>query len=634
MFAQEEVLFTIDGSPTYTDEFIYTFSKNNTADNFTKNEIDDYLDLYLKFKLKVKEARQLGLDSTSDYLKELNTYKLQLMNPYLIEKGVTDSLIMEAYTRMTEEVDVSHILINLTLNASPEDSMVSYKKISEIHEFALASENFPQLAVKYSEEPAVEQTKGHMGYFTAFQMVYPFESAAYNTPVDSISKIIRTRFGYHILKVNDRRPSNGKVQISHLMLRFGQNMSREDSIGLQNKIFELQDIANKGYNWTEMVKIYSEDNNSSQKGGLLSPFGIGDMIPVIAEIAFAMDSIGSISDPVMSPYGWHLLRLENIQPLQSFDELKSSIERRVARDTRSNKSQEALIRRLKNENGFKENNSIVNSLLDSIKSVTSATGWEYTLTNPGLPDTLFVLTDSIYTISKFQNFVNWFLSKNSKEQKIADLYNDFVEKSLINYEKEHLEIKYPDFKYLLNEYREGILLFNVMDEIVWTPSSTDTAGLKSYYYNNLKQYRTQESVTISIFDNSNEIDSSEFKKFIQPLLNDSTLLSGLAEREIKDRYPGTTVLKSGTFNHDQNMEFEIFKQKGIYNLKVTGEEDKILVVWKYVQAFDPEYTDIKGTIISDYQEYIENNWVNKLKAKYPVKMNKKELKKIYRRYEI
>ncbi len=631
-FAQKKVLFTINDSPTYVDEFIYTFSKNNRSDNLVKQDIDDYLNLYLNFKLKVTEARHLGMDTLKEYIKELNTYQLQLMDPYLTEKGITDSLVMEAYDRMNWEVDVSHILVNQPLNSSAEDSMVGYKKITEVRDLALKGVDFSELAVKYSEEPGVQKTKGRLGYFTSFQMVYPFETAAYNTPVDSISNIIRTRFGFHILKVHDRRPAHGKVQVSHLMLRFDKDMGHDDSIKIQNKIFELHDLAKGKYNWNELVQTYSEDRNSSKNRGLLSQFGVGEMITEIAETAFSLDSVGSVSDPVMSPYGWHILRLENIQPIKTFDELKPSIERRVARDTRSNKSEKVLILRLKDENGFYENTLVVDALLDSINTIYNGFDWQYSLSNPQPTDTLFLLSDSVYTIEKLNYFVKHSLTEKSPKQTMKVLYDDFMKISLLDYEKAHLELKYPEYKHLLNEYREGILLFNVMEDVVWSATSNDSIGLKAYYQKNFNQYQTQESVTISIFEYPNEIDSTKFNRIIQTIFNDSTSLPGIAEKEIRKNFPEMTIVKSGTFQKDDNLENDVFRPKGIY--KLTGDEgiNMVLVVWEYDPVYDPEFENIRGSVISDYQEFIENNWLNNLRGKYPVVINKKELKKIYRRF--
>jgi peptidyl-prolyl cis-trans isomerase SurA len=212
------------------------------------------------------------------------------------------------------------------------------------------------------------------------------------------------------------------------------------------------------------------------------------------------------------------------------------------------------------------------------------------------------------------------------------LYDNFMKISLLDYEKAHLELKYPEYKHLLNEYREGILLFNVMEDVVWSTASNDSIGLKTYYQKKFNQYQTQESVTISIFEYSNEIDSAKFNRIVQTIFNDSTRLPGIAEKEIRQNFPEITIVKSGTFQKDDNLENEVFRPNGIY--KLTGDEgiNKILVVWKYDPVYYPEFENIRGSVISDYQEYIENNWLNNLREKYPVVMNKKELKKIYRRF--
>ncbi|MTI19545.1 peptidylprolyl isomerase, partial [Fulvivirga sp. RKSG066] len=347
---------------------VYVYKKNNTNNDsaFTKSDVDDYLELYKKFKLKIAEAKSQGLDSTKEFIKEFNTYKEQLKKPYLTETKVAEKLVREAYDRYKTEVNASHILIKVDENASPQDTLLAYNKALELKQKANNGESFEILAKQYSEDPSAQRNGGNLGYFTSFQMVYPFETAAYETNVGEISDPVRTRFGYHIIKVVDKRPAQGSVTVSHLMLRMKPGSA--DSAAIQNKIFELHEQAIGGANWEQLVEQFSEDVNSKTKGGKLPPFKVGQMPYSFQEASFALEDIGSISDPVKTPYGWHIIRLEDYASIDSYEKMEASLKSRVKRDSRAEINRQALINRLKEENDFNwvdQNKALVLSYADS-----------------------------------------------------------------------------------------------------------------------------------------------------------------------------------------------------------------------------------------------------------------------------
>lgn len=435
----ERILFTINDAPTPSDEFRYVFNKNNLnkKESPIKKDIDNYLDLYINFKLKVTEARRLGYDTTKAYKEELSKYEDQLAKPYLSEKEVTEQLLKEAYERLNFEIDVSHILISVSPEASPKDTAVAFRKIDEVWGKAEAGEDFDRLVIKYSEEPMIEVTKGRLGYFTGLQMVYPFENMAYNTSIGNISQPFRTQFGYHVLKVHDKRPSRGKVNVSHIMLRFSPSMTMEDSVTIRNRIFEIYDQLLSGYDWDLLCKEVSQDQSSKERGGSLSPFGIGEMIPEIAEAAFSLNNIGDLSDPVMTPYGWHILKLDGQIPLPSFEEYKSQLSRRIQRDSRSNKSKEVLIKRLKKENDFTENTELKSRLLNLADSSIFGGAWD-PFGEIIKSDKIFSLTDSVYQVQDLVYYINKNFTKSGSGHysvRFNRLYNLFVEEKLMEYEK-------------------------------------------------------------------------------------------------------------------------------------------------------------------------------------------------------
>ena len=615
-YGQTSVLFSVGEQQVSVDEFVYTFSKNN-QDGASKSEIDAYLTLYVNFKLKVQEARANGLDTLQKYLTELDSYKTQLTEPYLTEKGVTEGLIMEGYERLKEEVHASHILLMLPNNYTSEDTLEVYNRAEEIYRLT-ASNDFEELVLKYSEEPAVSKSKGDLGYFTAFQMVYPFETGAYNTAVGEVSRPVQSRFGYHLINVHDKRKSNGKVQVSHLMLRFQERMTKADSLALEEQIVGVKNLSLDNYNWEELVKNYSQDANSKDKEGILNAFGVGEMIPEIAEAAFSLDTIGQISDPVQSIYGWHLLRLENREELGSFESMRTDLERKVSRDSRSNKSQEVLISRLKSENKFVEDS--IGKLLKNEPKILS-TGYADSL--KGISSPLFHLLDSTFIVDDFYSYV---VKQRTPKKAINTLYTDFETVSIINHERTLLPDKYPEFRHLMREYHEGILLFDIMSEHIWGPSSTDSVRLNLYFEDNLTNYTTEERVSISIFVSSLE-NMDTVQTYIEGIRLDSASSRKEIEQRILMQFPSLSLSTSGSYSKEETDDSN-FKEPGVYLL-----DKHILLVWEYDPERTPSIEEVKGKVISDYQTYLDVEWIKELRSKYPVKVNKKELKKLYKQFE-
>jgi len=409
-------------------------------------------------------------------------------------------------------------------------------------------------------------------------------------------------------------------------------MSGQDSIDQKNKIFEIHELVISGYDWEEACLEYSDDLNSRERGGILSPFGVGEMIPDLAEVAFALQEAGEISSPLQTPYGWHILKMEERIPLKDFDELKTSLSRRVARDSRSNKSHEVLIKRLIAENGFVENKLLVHGLFEQIDSTGFDSDWPF---KPiALLDTLFFQTDSIYNVSKFRNFIIRKLDQHTVDPsvKIEGLYKDYVDREVVDYEEAHLEEKYEDFRFIMNEYREGILLFEIMDQKVWTPSSIDSVGLTQYYNNNFKNYRSKESATLAIFAVSNKDLESKFVNELTIMNKDTSLAMDDILKRVESDFPEVIIVNSGEFEYGDVKMGDYVREQGIYQLEALEANDKGHIL--YVKENKPSRIEpldsIRGEVISDYQSYLEEEWISSLKDKYPVQVIKKERKNVYR----
>jgi len=617
---KESVLFVVDSDTVTTREFKYVYNKNNATNDqaYTKEDIKEYFELYKKFKLKIAEARHQEVDSTNKFKREFNAYREELKKPYLTESKITDRLVKEAYDRFNHEINASHILLRVDENASPEDTLKAYNKLLEIKSKA-DEKSFSELASEYSEDPSAAKNGGNLGYFTSFQMVYPFETAAYNTPEGKISEPARTKFGYHIIKVQDRRKANGTVSVSHIMLR--QKNGDVDTTALRNKIFEIHELATGGADWAQLVEQYSEDINSKKKEGKLQPFKVGQMPFEFQEAAFSLSKPGDISDPVKTPYGWHIIKLESRKPIDDLDKMKPMIMSRIKRDSRADMSKSALVKKLKAENGFAANEEtyqVVRSLGDSILTVKE-------LNQEMSNKTLFTVSDQIYTVNQFLAYTD-----NSKSSKnLEALLVDFEEQMIIDYEENHLEEKYYDYKMLVKEYREGIMLFQIMEDEVWKKAAEDTVGLKEYYNKNLDKYRWDERLEAVVYKSNNSEILNEIKFLIE---NDR--IGEYSKKELENKFNAQTALSlqidSGkyTFDHDKVIT-AVDKRPGVY-LVESGELKALVHVMEVLPEQTKPLGKVRGLVISDYQNFLEDKWLKKLQAKYNIKINEEALNHVYK----
>ncbi len=630
--SESKPLFTVDEEPVSIQEFIYVYKKNNANSDsaFTKKDIDEYLELYKKFKLKIAEAKHQGIDTTKAFNKEFNTYKEQLKKPYLTENKVTEELIQEAYNRYQTELNASHILIKVDENASPEDTLKAYNKVLDIRSKALAGQEFSSLAKQYSNDPSAARNGGNLGYFTAFQMVYPFESAAYATNEGEISMPVRTRFGYHIIRVLDKREAQGSVTVSHLMLRIQPH--KQDSLEKRNKIFELYDQAVGGANWEQLVEQFSEDINSKRKGGTLPPFKVGQMPFSFQEAAFSIQYEGEFADPVMTPYGWHIVRLEKRTSIESFEEMENSLRARVKRDARGEKNKQALIQRLKKENNYTLHHDVLDEVYQMADSTLQKGKWSYNESvDLDVNNTLISFNEKSIPTKQFLDYIEEKQRPNSADPTIymKSLFKGFEEQEVIAYEENHLEDKYYDYKMLVKEYREGIMLFQLMEEEVWQKAVDDSVGLQTYYAKNQDEYKWDKRLRAFIYS----VDEKEILTEIQALIGNNDSLA-FSKKDLEAKYNQRTALtlqvESGIFEITEKSVLEkIQPTVGIHKVEL---EDRFVLV--YVQeVLAPEskpFDQVRGLVISDYQNQLEKEWVEKLRIKFPIEVNNGRLKDVYK----
>ena len=493
IFSQKKskVLLTIDGEKTTVSDFKRVYEKNLDAiDNDEAKDVEKNLTLFINYKLKVKEAYSINLDTLSSYVKEMEGYRNQLSAPYMQDTTFINKLVEDAYFRTKNEVKAKHILIRTPKIATPKDTLDAYNKIIKIRERIVNGESFENVAVETSEDPSAkgdlkkgrQPNKGNLGYFSAFKMVYPFEKAAYNTNIGEISKPFRTRFGYHILKVDSLRISQGEVEVAHILInnetKNGKSLIDSIYIRLENDE-QFKTLARK----------YSNDTGSSSKGGKLRKFGKGVMVKPFEDSAFNLEKEGSYSKPFQTRFGWHIVQLIKKYPVQSFEEVKEDLKRKVKSGTRAQLSEKAVIDKLKKKYTISEN--------ANAKAIFNNTEIR-NIVKDSLQETILTINDKVITQEIFVNYI-----KNIKSKPVYELFQDFKDKEILAYYKDNLEKTEPEFAYTLQEYKDGLLLFELMQRKIWDKSSKDTLGLKNYYTSNIANY-----------------DNKEFKKVKGQVMND------------------------------------------------------------------------------------------------------------------
>ena len=490
------VILTLGQKSFTTDDFFQSFTKNQTAtDSIQQTDIKDYLALYTNLKLKVLAAEKQGRDTTEAFREEIATYRNQLAQSYLNDKVLIENLSAEAYQRLGEEVAVSHLLLPVAEDAAPADTLAAYKQALDLRARLTKGADFTELARQFSKDPTVGRNGGNLGYITAFQTLYPFETAAYNTSAGQMAGPVRTRFGYHLLKVTNRRAGRGKIQVAHILVRMSPAADGAGQVAAKTKIDDVYARLQKGESFETLARLYSDDVQSKNAGGVLPYFGTNQNVPAFEDAAYALTTPGSYSRPVQTNYGWHILKLIDRKPLESYADLAPSLRQKVMTDTRGEMIRQATLQRLRKTYAVEENKPVLQLTFAKADTSLLAGRWKATEPLEAALDgkTLVSLNGKPLTVNQFFAYV-----RQRQQPRIGTgfvptltmqrLYDRFVGDQLIKTEEANLETKSPEFRALLAEIRDGVLLSQVMEENVWERSMADSVGQRQFYDQNKARY--------------------------------------------------------------------------------------------------------------------------------------------------
>ena len=653
------IVIKVGAEEVKLQEFESIFYKNNYEETISKDYLDEYTNLFIDFKRKVLFAKENKMDTSSAFKNELAGYRKQLARPYLTDKAAEEKLVLEAYDRMKLEVRVSHILITVPQNASPEDTLTAYNIIKSLRNRVLNGEKFSLLAQQFSNDPSAKTNLGDLGYFSAFRMVYPFESAAYNTPVGSISDIFRTQFGYHILKSVDKRENRGEVKVSHIMIEEREDATPDEKKYNQEKLQQLIESLNDGVSFEEMTK-FSDDKGSAKNKGELQWFGSGQMVPELEETAYNLTTIGEVSDPIKTMYGWHLIKLLDKRDIPSFKDSEEEIKKKIKRDSRGSKGVESLISQIKKEYNYTEKRTRSHNhdfyifrlnqlILENTRSFNdnlsdfckiNFKNWDRdSFKTQG--KTLFTLDGIDYSQDDFADYlkINTINVDSANSCPVVlERFNDWVNKICLDYEDSMLEEKYPEFKAIMKEYHDGIMLFDLMDKMVWSKAINDTVGLLNYFNVTKEDYRWNERALATVYTSNDQLTASRVRNLLTDRYNSSLLSDeeisflnlGKGEFYLTDSH----ILKLMNRNKSNNLKissrsFEKGKSEFIdkhWAKGITGNETNLdgSVFFADIEEFKngglKSFEEAKGEVITNYQNYLEDSWKIELEKKYPAEI--------------
>jgi peptidyl-prolyl cis-trans isomerase SurA len=632
-FAQSaNTLFTYGNNKVSAQEFLSVYKKNSNtkSTDLSESALTDYMRLYENFKLKVAEGRALKVDTLAALKVELTNYKKQLAKSYLLDKEVLESMYHEAWERSNTELHAAHIMVKLNADPSPADTLMAYKKIMAIYDrLMIKKEEFSDVAKDASEDASAKKTGGDVGYFSALQTLYPFENTAYSLKSNgAISKPFRTKVGYHIIKLIDKRASKGQVLTQHILVSVAKSANPTVMAAAEKKINSLYQIAKSGkISFDELARDSSDDKTSAKDNGKLPWFGAGKMVDEFEAAAFSLTNTGDISAPFKTDYGYHIVKLMDKKMNNSYEQSKSEIKKMVDKDARIENAKVAVINNIKKENKFsfnKTNYDVFVKALDSslLKGTFKAAFHSFNKT------AIFNLDNTNYTVANFSEYLE---SSQKNYRRFANSSADVAEKALPNWidkicndvAENKLDKKYPEFKTLMDEYTDGIILFDITDKNVWSKAVNDTVGLKEYYNAHQSKYMWGNRLNATIYRAGSDAASKIVNELIAKKVGDDSIKHRINAQNI-----GGVSIESGKYEKGANKLLENVKwEKGIENFVSDGIYVTV-VVTEISSPVIKKLEESRGYVIADYQENLEKTWMEKLRAKYPIKEDLSVLKSL------
>ncbi|MEO0732183.1 MAG: peptidylprolyl isomerase [Bacteroidota bacterium] len=630
-----DVLFSVAGEPVTVGEFRYIYTKTNGEQaDFSKESVREYLDLYQRFKLKVARARAMGLDTITALQKELEGYRRQLADNYLVDRQVTDKLVAALHARQQEDVEISHILLKFKGNPLADDTLSLYNKVSAL-KAEVTTANFAEQARTHSEDQYSKERGGKIGFITAPfpKGLHRLEAAVYAAPANSVVGPIRSSLGYHLAIKHTSRPARGEVEVAHVMVRKPEGTAK-GSMPVPAKLTSAQRLLEQGQDFAKVAATYSEDEKTAQNAGYIGFFGINRYEPAFEDAAFALQEDGAVSDIVETSVGFHLLRRISRKGVQPLNDVRPLLETKVKADGRFEDAKKAMLQNIRSEANVKEDPAVLGRFAATLQDTSFFNfRWQPRAEVEQAP-LLTIGDDYQVGLATFQDY----LRQNARKRLalgrrprttaatvVNTMYEEWVEGQLMSYAESRLEEDFPEFAALMREYREGILLFEATKIEVWDKASEDTTGLEAFYAAHADDYQWDERATVAhyVLNTKSGLDEEEVREFAKANGLDATLDKfGRANLDGRlDDYELPRLSELGDLTAKPGAVTQVTKdlRKGTASFYVIQE---------ILPARRKELKEARGYVIADYQDQLEREWVDQLREQFPVKINKKVLAKL------
>jgi len=596
-------------------EFLAAFHKNNTSVKATDKAYRDYLNLYIRYRLKVQAAFDMKLDTTAGQVTELQNFRSQIVDQYTNDESSLNAMAREAFTRSRRDLRVSYIFVAAPKNAAPADTARAWQKIQSAYQALKMGREFGETAIQFSEDPFVKDNRGEIGFITVFDLPYAMETVAYQTGVGKYSPVFRTDGGYIILKKTAERAAWGRIHVAQILLIFPYQATEKDKAETHRRADSIYRLIRSGADFGELARKFSGDNLSYQLGGVLPEFGIGKYEGGFENTAFDLKKDGDISEPYASSFGYHIIKRISRKQIPAFADQKilDDLKEKIKSDPRVAVSRKQMLQTILKQTHFQQ-------LL-----VPGASLWEYTdslLQNKkpspksGITDqsVLFLLSDKKYFVGDWIAYRKSLKSvpaliNGKTNTEIFDMYRQIV---AFDYYKAHLEKYNANFASQVSEFRDGNLLFDVMQLRIWNQASADTAGLRKYFESHSRDYWWKPGAEAIIF---NAPGLSSIQKIENGIEKDRS-----AWRRVVDSLGGQVQADSGRFEQKQ-LPGNSRVEAGHFTEVVTNADKSVqsaYIIREYKTATPRTFEEARGLVINDYQNELENQWIAELKKKYPV----------------
>ena len=617
-----QTLFTIGNQSVSREEFLKAFGKNNADKKPTEEAYRNYLELYLRYKLKVKAAYDLKLDTLSSQAAEVKNFRNQIVENYMNDDSTLNRIVNEAFDRSQKDLHIAHLFIRLPKNASPQDTLAAYQRVMQAYTELKNGKSFPGVAAHYSDDSLAATRGGDLGFITVFSLPYDLETLAYTTPTGNFSVPFRSRAGYHIFKKLGERKAIGRIKTAQILFLFPPNATEEIKTNIREKADSIYDLLVKGANFAELAKKFSGDNFSYQTGGEMAEFGVGKFEPVFENAAYALEKDGEFTRPLLTAYGYHIIKRLERKPVPETNnkETFTAYKQKVLSDPRNELVKKAMLEHVLRETHYK---LAVFSLHDLTVYTDSFLQRRSLPKFPGIDDQtiLFSFNKKTETVRDWLDYAKAArsvkrLSDNKTDKELLD---QFLQASAFDYYRSHLENFNKDFAYQLREFREGNLLFEIMQRKIWDKASTDSLGLKNYFGKNSNKYWWEPSADAVNFTAGDEHAATVLVKKVRD--------EGIARwKKLVDSSAGALQADSGRFELSQlplpeNKGFNAGEFTSLNGNKNDNTVSFAYLIKVYHEREPRNYNEARGYVINDYQVFLEDEWIAELKKKYPVKIN-------------